>query len=129
MSRNPARGLRLPPAVQVFPSLRDAIRVRPRRLAAVPIGGNNTGAPPRPEDVTASLRHVYHDLGVLAFAGLNNAQIAKVGDVLATIAKHGGIGSLVTASDWRSEAKKIKLPPPEEGDLWPAADWKHVRSR
>lgn len=126
MSRNPARGLRLPPAVQVFPSLRDAVHVRPRRLAAVPIG--NTGAP-RQEDVTASLRHVFHDLGVLAFAGLNNAQIARVGDVLATIMKHGGIGSLIISSDWRSEAKKIKLPPPKEGELWPAVDWKHVRSQ
>ncbi|KND87459.1 hypothetical protein TOPH_07933 [Tolypocladium ophioglossoides CBS 100239] len=85
--------LRLPPALQVFPTLQRFPALRPRRQAEVPIGCGTRGA--TAVDAFAaqqSVLHLYHDLGVLVFAGATPQQTRRIGDIVRQVVAWGGLG-------------------------------------
>ncbi|VUC37427.1 unnamed protein product [Clonostachys rosea] len=117
------QGLRFPPALQVFPNLRHWRSIRPRRLAEVPIGTRN----PVPDKlILACLRHLYHDLGVLVYSGLNYSQILQVGDILRQIASSGGPGKMITMTEWAEKARERRMTRLEEDDVFEAVDVAHA---
>ncbi|KAL3953379.1 hypothetical protein ACCO45_013322 [Purpureocillium lilacinum] len=74
-----------PPALQVFPTLQRFPALRPRRQQShVPIGCKSSGPAPSPDDASLQLSalHLYHDLGVLIFAGASPRQTERIGDIL-----------------------------------------------
>ncbi|KAH0521938.1 hypothetical protein TsFJ059_005868 [Trichoderma semiorbis] len=115
---------RLPPALQVFPTL-TRFALRPRRLAEVPIGGpsNSVSA----QALQQSAIHLYHDLGVLVFAGCSVREVSRIGDVLREVVALGGQGGLVTRLDaWEGEVVRRREEGVEEGDVYKALDEKRT---
>ncbi|KFH40370.1 hypothetical protein ACRE_089630 [Hapsidospora chrysogenum ATCC 11550] len=111
---------RLPAALQVFPLLRRYPTIRPRRLAAVPPG--NTNPVDDANSIQTCIRHIYHDLGVLAYAGCSDDQIRRVGDLIARVVNSGGPGAMITMLEWtgRTERRRIEMLGRE--DIWEAYD-------
>uniref|UniRef100_A0A8H7KEF3 Uncharacterized protein n=1 Tax=Bionectria ochroleuca TaxID=29856 RepID=A0A8H7KEF3_BIOOC len=118
------KGLRFPPALQIFPSLRHWRSIRPRRLVEVPIGHNGQVSD---KLVVPCLRHLYHDLGVLVYSGLNHGQIVRVGEILRHIANSGGPGKMITMTEWAEKARTRRLTKLGDEDLFEAVDVAHVR--
>lgn len=52
------------------------------------------------------LQHLYHDLGVLVFAGCTANQTRRIGDILSQVARQGGIGGVVAGLTPERKAKK-----------------------
>ncbi|UKZ83819.1 hypothetical protein TrVFT333_011632 [Trichoderma virens FT-333] len=95
---------RIPPALQVFPTL-TRFAIRPRRLAEVPIGGPASSVSAKA--LQQSAIHLYHDLGVLVFAGCS--------------------GGLVTRLDaWEGEVVRRREKSVEEKDLYKSLDEKRT---
>lgn len=117
------KGLRFPPALQIFPNLRHWRSIRPRRLVEVPIGHNGQVSD---KLVVPCLRHLYHDLGVLVYSGLNHGQIVRVGEILRHIANSGGPGKMITMTEWAEKARTRRLTKLGDGDLFEAVDVAHV---
>ncbi|KAL7917831.1 hypothetical protein ACQKWADRAFT_317031 [Trichoderma austrokoningii] len=93
---------RLPPALEVFPTLARLQTIRPRRLAEVPIGGPSHEVSPRA--LQQSAIHLYHDLGVIVFAGCSVAEVRRIGDVLSEAVALGGQGGVVARLDgWEGD--------------------------
>ncbi|CAH0038488.1 unnamed protein product [Clonostachys rhizophaga] len=116
------KGLRFPPALQIFPNLRHWRSIRPRRLVEVPIGHNGQVSD---KLVVPCLRHLYHDLGVLVYSGLNHGQIVRVGEILRHIANSGGPGKMITMTEWAEKARTRRLTKLGDGDLFEAVDVAH----
>lgn len=103
---------RLPPALEVFPTLVRFQTMRPRRLAEVPVGGpaGNVTA----KALQQSAIHLYHDLGVLVFAGCSVGEVRRIGDVLRAVVAWGGQGGVVARLDaWEGEVVRRR-----EGHVW-----------
>ncbi|KAL6854469.1 hypothetical protein J3F83DRAFT_718783 [Trichoderma novae-zelandiae] len=115
----------LPPALQVFPTL-TRFSLRPRRLTEIPIGG------PSASQISAkalqqSAIHLYHDLGVLVFAGCSVPEVRRIGDVLREVVNWGGQGGLVARLDaWEGEVVRRREGKLTEGDLYRALDEKRT---
>ncbi|KAL7896191.1 hypothetical protein HDV63DRAFT_170098 [Trichoderma sp. SZMC 28014] len=93
---------RLAPALEIFPTLARFQTIRPRRLAEVPIGGPSHEVSPRA--LQQSAIHLYHDLGVIVFAGCSVAEVRRIGDVLKEVVAFGGPGGVVARLDgWEGE--------------------------
>ncbi|KOS21950.1 hypothetical protein ESCO_001658 [Escovopsis weberi] len=86
---------RLPPALEVFPTLAKFPALNPRRLHQIPIGCRG-GEDASLADLRRSALHIYHDLGVLVFAGCSAAQVHRIGDVLRQVVTWGGPGGIVS---------------------------------
>ncbi|KAK4065447.1 hypothetical protein Trihar35433_7567 [Trichoderma harzianum] len=115
---------RLPPALQVFPTL-TRFAIRPRRLAEVPIGGPTTSV--SAQALQQSAIHLYHDLGVLVFAGCSVREVSRIGDVLREVVALGGQGGLVTRLDaWEGEVVRRREEGVKEGDVYKALDEKRT---
>ncbi|KAL7942833.1 hypothetical protein V8C42DRAFT_140642 [Trichoderma barbatum] len=113
----------LPPALQVFPTL-TRFAIRPRRLAEVPIGGPASTVSAKA--LQQSAIHLFHDLGVLVFAGCSVREVRRIGDVLREVVAMGGQGGLVTRLDaWENEVVR-KREAVDEGDLYKALDDKRT---
>jgi len=96
-------GPRLPPALQVFPTLQRFPALRPRRQQShVPIGCKSSGPAPSPDDASLQLSalHLYHDLGVLIFAGASPRQTERIGDILRQVVAWGGPGAAAARLGW-----------------------------
>ncbi|CAH0044413.1 unnamed protein product [Clonostachys solani] len=113
------QGLRFPPALQVFPHLRNWRSIRPRRLVEVPIGV--TGEVPD-KLIIPCLRHLYHDLGVLVYSGLKHNQIVRVGEILRLITNSGGPGKMITMTQWAEKSRTRRSAKLEEDDVFGAVD-------
>ncbi|KAG8426674.1 hypothetical protein J3459_007916 [Metarhizium acridum] len=88
---------RLAPALQVFQTLQRYPVIRPRRLPDVPIGcASRVSA----QAARQSMLSLYHDLGVLVFAGCSAAQTERIGDILRQVVRWGGPGGAVTRLSW-----------------------------
>ncbi|RFU81784.1 hypothetical protein TARUN_374 [Trichoderma arundinaceum] len=117
---------RLPPALEVFPTLARFQTIRPRKLFEVPIGGpaNNVSA----KALQQGAIHLYHDLGVIVFAGCSVSEVRRIGDVLREVVSWGGQGGVVARLDaWEGEVvrrreKDIK----SKGDLYRPLDEKRT---
>ncbi|EHK19624.1 uncharacterized protein TRIVIDRAFT_76984 [Trichoderma virens Gv29-8] len=115
---------RIPPALQVFPTL-TRFAIRPRRLAEVPIGGPASSVSAKA--LQQSAIHLYHDLGVLVFAGCSVREVRRIGDVLKEIVALGGQGGLVTRLDaWEGEVVRRREKSVEEKDLYKSLDEKRT---
>ncbi|KAL7929840.1 hypothetical protein V8C35DRAFT_172314 [Trichoderma chlorosporum] len=115
---------RLPPALQVFPTL-TRFALRPRRLAEIPIGGPAGSVSAKA--LQQSAIHLYHDLGVLVFAGSSVREVQRIGDVLREVVALGGQGGLVTRLDaWEGEVVREREGVVEEKDLYKALDDKRT---
>ncbi|KAL7907793.1 hypothetical protein GGI35DRAFT_67598 [Trichoderma velutinum] len=115
---------RLPPALQVFPTL-TRFAIRPRRLAEVPIGGPASSV--SAQALQQSAIHLYHDLGVLVFAGCSVREVNRIGDVLRQVVALGGQGGLVTKLDaWEGEVVRRREKDVKEGDLYKPLDEKRT---
>ncbi|KAL7955967.1 hypothetical protein V8C34DRAFT_230027 [Trichoderma compactum] len=109
---------RLPPALQVFPTL-TRFAVRPRRLAEVPIGGPASSV--SAQALQQGAIHLYHDLGVLVFAGCSVREVNRIADVLREVVALGGQGGLVARLDaWEGEVVRRREKGVEEGDVYKA---------
>lgn len=117
---------RLPPALEVFSTLTRFQSLRPRRLAEVPIGGPSTNVSARA--LQQSAIHLYHDLGVIVFAGCSVREVRRIGDVLKEVVAWGGQGGVVARLDaWEGEVVRRREGHVEgEGDLYKALDAKRV---
>ncbi|KAJ6437708.1 plasmid p 4b orf-3 family protein [Purpureocillium lavendulum] len=92
-------GPRLPPALQVFPTLQRFPALRPRRQQShVPIGCS--GAKVDDASLQLSALHLYHDLGVLVFAGASPQQTQRIGDILKQVVAWGGPGAAAARLGW-----------------------------
>ena len=89
---------RLPAALNVFPTLRMWPIIRPRRQVDAPAGGASNRAKFPSRSVQTSLLHLYHDLGVLVFAGASVKQTERIGDILRQVVAWGGIGGVAARS-------------------------------
>jgi hypothetical protein len=88
-------------ALEVFPTLARYKAFRPRR-ANPPIGNTDLKVDPRLQDDQSNshkskldgradtFSHLYHDLGVLAFAGCTAAQTERIGSILQRVVAWGG---------------------------------------
>ncbi|KAM0245252.1 hypothetical protein ACHAQJ_010604 [Trichoderma viride] len=93
---------RLPPALEVFPTLARFQSMRPRRLFEVPIGGPTSNVTAKA--LQQATIHLYHDLGVLVFAGCSVSEVRRIGDVLREAVAWGGQGGVVARLDaWEGE--------------------------
>ncbi|KAL9471813.1 hypothetical protein ACSS6W_009754 [Trichoderma asperelloides] len=93
---------RLAPALDVFPTLARFQTIRPRRLFEVPIGGPSSNVSAKA--LQQSAIHLYHDLGVIVFAGCSVAEVRRIGDVLKEVVAWGGQGGVVARLDaWEGE--------------------------
>ncbi|KAG6040499.1 hypothetical protein E4U41_000368 [Claviceps citrina] len=93
---------RLAPALQVFQILqRYPMMIRPRCDPEVPIGRK-----PAQGDVlcrgTASPQSLYHELGVLVFAGTNAKQTQEIGHISRHVLAWGGPGGTAMRLGWWS---------------------------
>jgi hypothetical protein len=52
------------------------------------------------------LQHLYHDLGVLVFAGCNANQTRRIGDILRIVNQNGGIGGVMAGLMPERKAQK-----------------------
>lgn len=86
------------PALEVFPTLRKWPVIRPRPGISVSIGRQDTAALDK-RSIDHSMRHLYHDLGVLVFSGCSAKQAARIGDVLARVMRAGGPGGVKSLFD------------------------------
>ncbi|KAH8120900.1 hypothetical protein LI328DRAFT_143161 [Trichoderma asperelloides] len=93
---------RLAPALDVYPTLARFQTIRPRRLFEVPIGGPSSNVSAKA--LQQSAIHLYHDLGVIVFAGCSVAEVRRIGDVLKEVVAWGGQGGVVARLDaWEGE--------------------------
>ncbi|KAK5996075.1 hypothetical protein PT974_04502 [Cladobotryum mycophilum] len=90
---------RLAPALEVFPTLTRFPALRPRRMFRVPIGCRESV---RRDDLQRSVMHLYHDLGVLVFAGCSHREVVRIGDILRQMVTWGGPGGVVSMLDDRT---------------------------
>ncbi|PNY27397.1 Uncharacterized protein TCAP_02668 [Tolypocladium capitatum] len=112
---------RLPPALQVFPTLRRFPELRPRRQAEVPIGCG-AGAVDA-HAAQQSVLHLYHDLGVLVFAGATPRQTRRIGDVVRQVVAWGGPGGAAASMDGEhGGGRRTREGRMGKGDLLEAAD-------
>lgn len=86
------------PALEVFPTLRRWPVIRPRPGISVPIGRQDSTILDK-KSIDHSMRHLYHDLGVLVFSGCSAKQAARIGDVLARTVGAGGPGGMKSLFD------------------------------
>lgn len=118
----------LPPALQVFPTLRRFPALRPRRQAEVPIGcRGRDAAVVDAHAVQQSVLHLYHDLGVLVFAGATPRQTQRIGDVVRQVVAWGGLGGaaarLAGEDGGRERRREGRL---GRGDLFETVDTRRV---
>lgn len=110
-------GPRLPPALEVFPTLQRFRAVLPRRLSEIPIGCAARNSV-ETRHLQESVLHLYHDLGVLSFAGCSAAQARRIGDILQQVVAWGGPGALVSRLDeWRQESVRHREKHLEENNI------------
>lgn len=70
---------------------------------------------------------MYHDLGVLVFAGCSVREVNRIGDVLREVVALGGQGGLVTRLDaWEGEVVRRREKGVKEGDVYKALDEKRT---
>ncbi|KFA76502.1 hypothetical protein S40288_10619 [Stachybotrys chartarum IBT 40288] len=82
----------LAPALEVFKTLLRYPMVQPRRQTKfAPPGHTGTIGIVQAQ---LSLQHLYSDLGVLVFSGLNPHQIRRVSNILTWVTKRGGLGRI-----------------------------------
>lgn len=117
---------RLAPALEIFPTLARFQTIRPRRLAEVPIGGPSHEVSPRA--LQQSTIHLYHDLGVIVFAGCSVAEVRRIGDVLKEVVALGGPGGVVARLDgWEGEVvRRRERSLKGKGELYKDLDEKRV---
>ncbi|KAK1237388.1 hypothetical protein MKX08_003013 [Trichoderma sp. CBMAI-0020] len=117
---------RLAPALEIFPTLARFQTIRPRRLAEVPIGGPSHEVSPRA--LQQSAIHLYHDLGVIVFAGCSVAEVRRIGDVLREVVALGGPGGVVARLDgWEGEVvRRRERSLKGKGDLYRDLDEKRT---
>ncbi|KAH6603218.1 hypothetical protein Trco_007993 [Trichoderma cornu-damae] len=117
---------RLPPAFEVFPTLARFKSMRPRRLFEVPIGGPASNVTAKA--LQQSAIHLYHDLGVVVFAGCSVGEVRRIGDVLREVVAWGGQGGVVARLDaWEGEVVRRREEDVKgEGDLYKALDEKRT---
>lgn len=117
---------RLAPALEIFPTLARFQTIRPRRLAEVPIGGPSHEVSPRA--LQQSAIHLYHDLGVIVFAGCSVAEVRRIGDVLKEVVALGGPGGVVARLDgWEGEVvRRRERSLKGKGELYRDLDEKRV---
>lgn len=84
----------LAPALRVFQTLQRYPIIRPRQLPDVPVGC--TSAPVSVQAAQQSILSLYHDLGVLVFAGSNVKQTERIGDLLRQVVAWKGPGGALT---------------------------------
>ncbi|KAL7799953.1 hypothetical protein V8C37DRAFT_398818 [Trichoderma ceciliae] len=117
---------RLPPAFEVFPTLARFQTMRPRRLSEVPIGGPASNVSARA--LQQSAIHLYHDLGVVVFAGCSVGEVRRIGDVLREVVAWGGQGGVVARLDaWEGEiVRRRERDVGGERDLYKVLDEKRT---
>lgn len=86
---------RLAPALQVFQTLQRYPIIRPRRQPDVPIGCVSPSL--SAQAAQQSILSLYHDLGVLVFAGCSASQTERIGDILRQVVNWGGPGGAITS--------------------------------
>ncbi len=59
-----------------------------------------------PNTAQNCLQHLYHDLGVLVFAGCTANQTTRIGDILRLVARQGGIGGVLAGLTPERRARK-----------------------
>ncbi|POR31549.1 Uncharacterized protein TPAR_08268 [Tolypocladium paradoxum] len=112
---------RLPPALQVFPTLRRFPALRPRRQAEVPIGCSGRDA----VDAHAAQRsvlHLYHDLGVLVFAGATPRQTRRIGDMVRQVVAWGGLGGAAARMGGEGAGGRRREGRLRRGDMFETVD-------
>ena len=85
---------RVPTARQVFPILARFQNLRPRRFNATPVGFEPPRGAVDADQLFNGLRHLYHDLGVLVFAGCSRRRVARIAAILRRVVQGGGPLSL-----------------------------------
>lgn len=113
------------PALEVFPTLCKWPVIQPRggfAPRAAPIGRQQASYPSK-RAIEHSIRHLYHDLGVLVFTGCSASQAARVGDILADVSRAGGPGGLYSLYN---EGRRVKVKALGKGQCYEAAPTKHV---
>jgi hypothetical protein len=91
----------------------------------VPLGHSASSADETVKPACA--RHLYHDMGVIAFAGTNPLQTERLGDLLHATVGAGGPGAMATSAEWAAIAphhgvrrKRTRVESLEEGDVFDA---------
>jgi hypothetical protein len=95
-------------------------------LFEVPIGGPASNVTAKALQQGAI--HLYHDLGVIVFAGCSVSEVRRIGDVLKEVVAWGGQGGLVARLDaWEGEVvRRRERDVKGKGDLYKALDEKRV---
>lgn len=116
--------VRTSPALSVFPTLRRFPALQPRSSTQVPIGCSH---PVKLIHVQNSIPHLYHDLGVLVFAGVTPQQIGQIGNILEWIVRLGGPGMIDSemraSGGMRVRTKRVSL---REDDVTETLDAEYV---
>ena len=109
------------PARLVHKTLAQWLHIQPRTKKLVPIGWRVRDKP-QANPLVVNLEHLYADLGVLAYTGLDHTQIRKLGDILKWVVDLGGPGRLINVlSRKRMHGRRCRLPiPMREGEPYQA---------
>lgn len=112
------------PSKYIFETLRAWKHLRPRRWKTVPIGGFRRN--PELRQIQDSVATLYHDLGVLVFAGSSVSQTQRIGDIIQKIVEWGGPGATVSMLTGRVLNEQVQSPKSLEQYTYPKLGYEPV---
>lgn len=112
------------PAKHIFETLRAWKHLTPRRWKTVPIGGFRRN--PGLRQIQDSVATLYHDLGVLVFAGSSASQTQRIGDIIQKIVEWGGPGATVSMLTGRVLNEQVQPPKSLEQYTYPKLGYEPV---